>query len=349
MSGGVDSSVAALLLKEQGYSVVGAYIKTWLNEEDVFAHCPWQDEIEDARTVAEIIGIEFKVINLIGDYRESVVQYLIEGYRNGLTPNPDVICNRDIKFGSFLKAARAESFEGVATGHYCRRIVNRDESCDLWEGADKNKDQSYFLALISQHQLRHALFPLGDLNKRTVRQIAHENSLPTADKKDSQGICFLGKVRIANFLENFIPDQRGEIVDIGGRVLGNHRGLHRYTLGQRKGIRIPSNTDSEAYVVVAKDLERNRLTVAFDRSSSPGLYRRDCLLRSINFLNEAVSESRRLLAKPRYRDPSSTVVYTPLKNGTAKIVFDQPQRALAPGQVCALYDGEKLLGGGIYQ
>lgn len=348
MSGGVDSSVAALLLRESGVPVAGAYLKTWLNEEEVLGDCPWQDEIEDARAVAEIIGIEFQVINFIKEYRQSVVDYLVEGYRSGRTPNPDVMCNRRMKFGALLQWARRHGFDGIATGHYCRKRVNPDGSCDIVEGADPNKEQSYFLAKLTQQQVLRAHFPIGDLMKPSVREIARRNRFPNADKKDSQGICFLGKVKISKFLGQFIPDSEGDIVDLSGRKLGLHRGLHRYTLGQRKGIEIPSNTDGEAYVVVAKDLERNRLTIAFDRPTTPGLHRRDSLLEDLNFLNRPVVRPRRVLAKPRYRDPSTPATLEPQRDGRARILFDYPQRALAPGQVCALYEGIRLLGGGDY-
>lgn len=348
MSGGVDSSVAALLLRKRGFEVAGAYLKTWLKEEDVLGHCPWQSEIEDARAVAEIIGIKFRVINFIKEYRESIVDYLVKDYRSGRTPNPDMMCNRKIKFGVLLKWASRHGFAGVATGHYCRKRVNPDGSCDILEGADPKKEQSYFLAKLTQEQVRRAHFPIGKLMKLSVREIARRNRFPNADKKDSQGICFLGKVKISEFLGQFIPECEGDIVNLSGRKLGRHQGLHRYTLGQRRGIGIPSNTDGEAYVVVAKDLERNRLTVAFDRPTTPGLHGRDFLLENLHFLNRPIEKTHKIFAKPRYRDPSTPATLEPLENGHARIVFNYPQRALAPGQVCALYDSEKLLGCGDY-
>lgn len=348
MSGGVDSSVAALLLKEQGYEVAGAYMKTWMNEEEVFGDCPWLQDIEDARAAAETIGIDFEVVNFIGDYRERVVHYMVEGYRRGVTPNPDVMCNREMKFGVFLDYAREKGFEGVATGHYCRKRENANGSCDLVEGADKNKDQSYFLAMVRQEQLQRAFFPIGELPKPEVRRIARAHGLPNADKKDSQGICFLGKVRIADFLGNYIPDSPGDVVNPAGKVLGKHQGLHRFTLGQRKGIGIPSNTDNEAYVVVGKDLEKNRLIVAFDKAESPGLYTEKVRLHHLSFLNRKITGAQKLLSKPRFRDPSTPVKFVPTGEKEAEVHFNEAQRALAPGQVCALYDNEVLLGGGIY-
>ncbi len=348
MSGGVDSSVAAILLEEQGYDVTGAYIKTWMNEDRIAAHCPWQEELDLARRVAEIIGIDFRLVNLIGDYREKVVHYLVDGYRSGVTPNPDVMCNREIKFGRFLHNALEEGYDGIATGHYCRKIENDVGTFSLLEGHDKNKDQSYFLALISQFQLRHAIFPLGELDKEEVRRIARNRMLPNADRKDSQGICFLGRVRVNEFLREFIPDNPGDIVSLSGTFIGTHKGLHRYTLGQRKGIGIPSNTDRESFVVVAKKQQENQLIVGFDKPSTTGLYGNHFRLKDLSYLNELPRPSHALLAKPRYRDPSTPVLLRRTGQRKAEIEFETSQRALAPGQICALYDGERLLGGGVY-
>jgi tRNA-specific 2-thiouridylase len=201
LSGGVDSSVAALLLKRQGHDLAGAYMKNWINEDNVIGHCPWQQDIEDAQRVADQIGIEFQVVNLMHDYRERIVQYLLDGYARGLTPNPDVMCNREIKFGVLRAWAKDHGFGAVATGHYARRIENPDGRCDLLEGVDKNKDQSYFLALLEQAQLRDARFPIGHLEKPELRRLAREAGLATAEKKDSQGICFLGKVKFSEFIK----------------------------------------------------------------------------------------------------------------------------------------------------
>jgi tRNA-specific 2-thiouridylase len=246
MSGGVDSSVAALLLRQQGVSVQGAYMKNWINEEEVLGDCPWQQDIEDARAVAESLGVPFRVVNLMDAYRSKVVAYLLQGYESGVTPNPDVMCNREIKFGVFLEYARAQGFNAVATGHYARRRQRVDGSWDILEGLDKSKDQSYFLALLRQEQIAAARFPVGDLHKSEVRQLAAQRTLVTATKKDSQGICFIGNVRMADFLRAFVPDKPGPIKNLTGALLGAHRGLHLYTLGQRRGIGVPSNTPSEA-------------------------------------------------------------------------------------------------------
>ena len=349
LSGGVDSAVAAWLLKEQGYEISGAYIRTWMNEEMPLADCPAQQDIEDSRAVAMHLGIDYEIVNLVNEYREHVVNYLVDGYQRGITPNPDIMCNREMKFGTFLDYALEAGFDGIATGHYVRKLSNGDGSQDLLEGLDKNKDQTYFLALLRQAQIEKALFPVGELKKPRVRAIALEQNLPNATKKDSQGICFLGDMNISRFLEHYIEDKPGNIVNPEGKVLGQHRGLHRYTTGQRRGIGVPSNTDNEFYVVTGLDMERNELIVAFDQIDSPGLFTSEVEVYGLSFLNRPVTKPCRLLAKPRYRDPSQTITYTPIDNNRAKVTFDEPQRALSPGQILALYDGDQLLGGGFYK
>jgi tRNA-specific 2-thiouridylase len=386
MSGGVDSSVAALLLQQQGYEVVGAYMKNWINEDNVVGDCPWQRDIEDARAVADHIGIEFRVVNLMREYRARIVDYLLDGYSRGLTPNPDIMCNREIKFGVFRAWAKDNGFDAVATGHYARRIaVNDSESrmadralersdgasntpdnpqseirnLQLLEGADKNKDQSYFLALLSQEQLRDARFPIGHLTKPELRAIAREAKLPTADKKDSQGICFIGEVKMSDFLRAYVPDAPGPIIRAtDGRELGRHRGLHFYTLGQRKGIGIPSNTENEAYVVVGKRAGDRALLVAFDHPDAPGLFQRAVRVHSLSWIGNPITTSCRLEGRVRYRDPRVAIEFMPddagmagepgNMGGTASITFDEPQRGLASGQVIAFHRGEQLIGGGIY-
>ncbi len=369
LSGGVDSSVAALRLKSQGHDIVGAYMKNWINEDNVIGHCPWMQDIEDARAVADRIGIEFRVVNLMQDYRRLVVDYLLDGYQRGLTPNPDVMCNREMKFGVFAKYAKAEGFAAVATGHYARRVeagpsVPRVATSDsmprgtdgpasnkyaLLEGADKNKDQSYFLALLSQAQLAAARFPIGDLTKPELRALAADAHLPTAAKKDSQGICFIGEVKMADFLKTYVPDHPGPIVRAtDGKVIGEHRGLHYYTIGQRRGIRIPSNTDDKAYVVTGKRAADHALLVAFDGPDAPGLWTGECRVHSVSFIGDPVAETRRIECRVRYRDPRVFIEFAPGPERTAAVKFEQPQRALASGQIMALYDGERLLGGAVF-
>jgi len=362
MSGGVDSSVAALLLKQQGFAVVGAYMKNWINEDNVIGDCPWMRDIEDARAVAAQIGIEFRVVNLMDDYRRLIVDYLLDGYQRGLTPNPDVMCNREMKFGVFARYAQSEGFSALATGHYARRVAvttfasaptvtggNSSEDFALLEGLDPNKDQSYFLALLSQEQLRFARFPIGHLTKPELRAIAADAGLATAAKKDSQGICFIGEVKMADFLTAYVPEHPGPIVRAtDGKVLGGHRGLHYYTIGQRRGIRIPSNTDDKAYVVTGKRAEDHALLVAFDGPDAPGLWTTECRVHSLGFIGEPIVTPRRIECRVRYRDPRVFVQFVPTENGMARVKFEQPQRALAPGQIMALYDGERLLGGAVF-
>jgi tRNA-uridine 2-sulfurtransferase len=282
-------------------------------------------------------------------YRSKVVQYLLRGYEAGITPNPDVMCNREIKFGVFLEYAREQGFNAVATGHYARRRQRADGSWDILEGVDKGKDQSYFLALLRQEQIAAARFPVGDLQKSEVRRLASEHGLVTATKKDSQGICFIGNVRMTDFLRAFVPDKPGPIKNLSGALLGSHRGLHLYTLGQRRGIGVPSNTLAEAYVVVEKRLATNELIVAFDRPDSRGLYASRCRIGALSFTNEKVASFSTIQVKPRYRARAVSVRFESIAEDSAILEFTEPQRALTPGQICALYDGEMLLGGGVFE
>ena len=307
LSGGVDSSVAALLLREAGHAVAGAYMKNWINEDGVIGDCPWEEDIADARRSAERIGIDFQVVNLMRDYRERIVQYLLDGYAQGLTPNPDVRCNREIKFGVFGAWARDQGYDAVATGHYARK-----DGDQLYEGADKNKDQSYFLALLAPAQIRAARFPLGGLTKPEVRRRAREAGLGNAGKKDSQGICFIGEVKMADFLRAHVPDRPGPIVRAGdGRELGRHRGLHYYTLGHRKGIGVPSNTDRQAYVVVGPRAADHALLVAFDQPDAPGLFQREIRVHGLSWTGEPVTTARPLEGRVRYRDPRVPLEFIP--------------------------------------
>ncbi len=349
LSGGVDSAVSAALLKEQGYDVSGVYVRTWEHEKDLLSDCPGAQDLRDARRVAEIIDIPFSVVNFIEFYHDNVVLPMVEGYKNGITPNPDILCNREMKFGALLKYAEDKNFSALATGHYCRRRKLLNSEAELWEGLDKNKDQSYFLARITKEQLEKARFPLGEIEKTEVRKLAKQFNLPVAEKKDSQGICFLGKVKIADFLSNFLEDSPGEIVTVSGRVVGEHRGLHRYTLGQRRGIGVPSNQDHENFVVTGKNQLLNQLIVAFEDENEPTLWGSSYEIESLSFLTDFSSNQKiEILGKARYRDPSVPLLYRGLNQNRAEIVFEKPQRALTPGQVLALYDGERLLGGGTY-
>ncbi len=349
LSGGVDSAVAALLLKQQGFDVAAAYMKNWINEDGVIGDCPWEQDITDARAVAEHLGIEFEVVNLMRDYRSQVVDYLLREYAQGLTPNPDVMCNREIKFGVFRRWARERGFSAVATGHYAQRRFSTEHGWELWEGADRNKDQSYFLALINQEQLQEARFPIGHLEKPALRELARQAGLPNADKKDSQGICFIGQVKMQDFLRAYVPDRPGPIVRVDdGRRLGTHAGLHYYTLGQRRGIRIPSNTDHKAYVVVGKRGEDNALLVAFDEPRAPGLFTESVRVRHLQWLGSPPTSSVALEGRVRYRDPRVALHFTPESEGSGHVRFAEPQRGLAQGQILAFYQGPRLIGGGVY-
>ncbi len=366
LSGGVDSSVAALLLRDAGTPIEAAYMKNWVNEDNILGDCPWEQDIADARRVADQLGIPFRVVNLMEEYRDKVVAYLLDGYTRGLTPNPDVMCNREIKFGVLRQWALDNGFSSVATGHYARRVrlpapaghcqskidngSDRPGSWALVEGADPNKDQSYFLAMLSQEQLRDALFPVGDLLKPDLRALAKRAGLATAEKKDSQGICFIGKVKMADFLRAYVPDAPGPIVRADdGRVLGEHRGLHFYTLGQRKGIRIPSNTDGKAYVVVGKRSSDRALLVAFDAAEAPGLFTREVIVHGLRWNTPTPPcGALELEGRVRYRDPRVHLSFETTGPDTARIVFAEPQRGLASGQILALHDGPRLLGGCVY-
>ena len=349
LSGGVDSAVAAALLVEQGHEVAAGYMKNWINEEGIPGDCPWQQDIEDAHAVARKLGIEFRVIDLIDSYRARIVDHLIEGYRSGVTPNPDVWCNREMKFGVFLDYALGQGFERVATGHYARRRDLAGGMPAILRGADPNKDQSYFLSLMTPRQVGHAMFPTGELLKPEVREVARRFDLPVAAKKDSQGICFLGQVKMSDFLRHYVPDNPGEIVDTEGRVMGAHRGLHLYTLGQRKGHGVASPREGMAYVVVGKDLANNRLIVGWDVPQSAGLYAKSCIVGTLSSINEPVASFKRVEAQPRYRSRAEPAAVEDLGSGRIRITFATPQRAIAPGQICAFYDGGRLLGGGVFE
>ncbi len=365
MSGGVDSSVAAALLVRDGHDVHGVYMKNWINEENIIGHCPWEEDIVDAEAVAKQLGIPFRVVNLMTEYREKVVKYLLEGYQAGITPNPDVMCNREMKFGVLWEWAQEHGFEGIATGHYARkkfavrgsRFAVSDNSKQrtengepaIYRGADPNKDQTYFLAMMQPHQVRIAQFPIGHLLKPELRDLAREFGLKTSEKKDSQGICFIGEVKMEDFLRTFVPDKPGPIVNLEGKVLGEHRGLHLYTLGQRKGHGVASPLHKQAYVVVAKRPQTNELVVAIESADTPLLWARKAVLHSISSTGAPLHDERLLQAQPRYRCPAGDAIFRPLSDGRAALEYQEPQRALTPGQICALYDGERLLGGAVFE
>lgn len=348
LSGGVDSSAAAALLLEQGYEVSAAYMKNWINEDNILGDCPWQQDVEDASAVAAQLGIPFEVVNLMDAYKSRIVDYLLQGYEEGITPNPDVMCNREIKFGVFREWAKTKGFDTVATGHYARSRVGAGGQREILTGRDPNKDQTYFLAMMKPDQVQAARFPIGELLKPEVRAVAERFGLPTAAKKDSQGICFIGQIKMSDFLSTYLPDEPGKIVSQSGEVLGEHRGLHFYTLGQRKGIGVPSNVFKKSYVVVEKRKASRELVIAFDELETPNLYSNSCVIRQLSFTGNPITTPCQIQARPRYRAKSVDISYTPLEDGAARIEWMAPQRAIAKGQICALYDQETLLGGGIY-
>lgn len=349
LSGGVDSSVAAALMVEQGHEVVGGYMKNWINADDLPGDCPWENDVEDAHAVAKKLGIEFRVVDLIDQYQARIVDYLLEGYRSGITPNPDVYCNREMKFGVFLDYALSQGFEYVATGHYARKRDRADGSADILRGADTNKDQSYFLALMEQHQAKRALFPCGEMLKPEVRAVAERFDLPTAKKKDSQGICFIGNVKMSDFLRHYVPDRPGDIITVAGEKVGRHKGLHLYTLGQRKGHGVASPRDGVAFVVVGKNLEKNQLIVGYNEEDTPGLFTSECIVGSVSWVNKPVISQRKIEAQPRYRAKGEPVMVTPRDDGKLAVSFVRPQRAITPGQICAFYENGVLLGGGVFE
>lgn len=354
MSGGVDSSVAAALLLEQGHEVVGAYMKNWINEEGLPGDCPWEEDIRDARAVADHLGIELRILSLMDAYSERVVDYMLKGYREGVTPNPDVMCNREMKFGVFREFALEQGFDSIATGHYARLRNSGEEmdsDVDVLRGFDSNKDQTYFLALLQQSQIRDAMFPIGNLPKMEVRNEAERLKIPVAQKKDSQGICFMGQIKMVDFLRHYIPDNPGDIVTLDNQRVGEHQGLHLYTFGQRKGLRVSSAVFGKAYVVVDKRPDTNELVVAFDEPETPRLYASRCRVTSISLTNRPLSEAENLSAQPRYRCPSCEIDILDAESDNTELMieFSEPQRALTPGQICAFYDGEVLMGGGMFK
>jgi tRNA-specific 2-thiouridylase len=350
MSGGVDSAVSAMLLKNQGHEVESVYVRTWEHEEDLLGDCPGAKDLQDAKLVSEKLNIPFRVVNYTEFYRREVVLPMVNGYADGITPNPDILCNKQMKFGALMNYAKEQGFDALATGHYCIQKFNESNTVELWEGMDKNKDQSYFLARLSNEQIRFARFPIGQLEKTTIRKLAHSADLPVANKKDSQGICFLGKVKVPEFLSHFIEDNPGDIVDQHRKKLGKHKGLHRYTLGQRRGIGVPSNMDHENFVVTGKDETRNELIIALERPDEPTLWGKNYGLENVQFLDSELATQTEifLLGKARYRDPSTQIHLIQKEPNSWIVQFKHEQRALTPGQVLAFYRGEQLIGSGIY-
>lgn len=387
LSGGVDSSVTAYLLKEQGYKVIGLFMKNWHDDSvTISKECPWLEDSNDALIVAEKLGIPFQTVDLSAQYKERIVDYMFREYEKGRTPNPDVLCNREIKFDVFMKIAMQLGADYVATGHYCRKgvIKNEDgtETYQLLAGADANKDQSYFLCQLSQEQLAKTLFPIGELQKPEVRKIAAENDLITADKKDSQGLCFIGKVRLPEFLQQKLRPKKGVIVEVpalleqygstipqfnskleelayyaekphydltDGKVVGEHQGAHYFTKGQRKGLDVGGT--KEPLFVIETDVDQNVIYTGQGKSH-PGLYRRTLFVNNDELhwvradLALEVDQTMEVMARIRYRQPLQKATLYRVDAGLY-VDFVEKQSAITEGQFVAWYIGEELVGSGV--
>lgn len=345
MSGGVDSSVAAILLKEQGYEVIGVFMKNW-DEEDENGVCMADEDYKDVVSVAEQLGIPYYSINFVKEYWERVFEYFLSEYRLARTPNPDVMCNKEIKFKAFLEYAEKLGADYIATGHYARLVEDENGQKIMLKGIDDNKDQTYFLSGLTQKQLEKVLFPLGDYKKSEIREIAKKYDLKTANKKDSTGICFIGERNFNEFLSKYIPAQKGNIVDINGKQLGIHNGLMYYTIGQRKGIGLGNSKDGtgEPYFVVDKKLETNELVVA--QGDDKLLYSKGLIANNFNFIN-SIEFPFECGVKFRYRQKDVKAVITKINDEEYRIDFEEPQRAVTLGQIAVIYNGDICLGGGI--
>lgn len=390
LSGGVDSSVAAYLLKKQGYDVVALFMINWKETTGTLSgSCPWEEDIIVAELVAKKLKIPFHWVDFSEQYRKKVVDYMFDEYQKGRTPNPDILCNREIKFDLFLNKAKELGADYIATGHYCRHEIiniNNKDVHRLLAGLDKNKDQSYFLCQLSQEQLKEVLFPVGDLTKEKVRKIAAELNLPSSHKKDSQGICFIGKVSLPDFLKQKLLPKEGVIIEIPenyfayieynkllppfeninnekikklakaykydmnhGKVVGKHRGAFYYTIGQNKGLNIGGRPESS--FVIGIDVERNVLYTGVGKNH-PGLFRYGLFIRNeeIHWLREDLKmkpgESRNYLVRIRYRQPLEKAMLYSSNEGMY-IIFENPQRGITPGQYAAWYDNDELIGSGV--
>ncbi|MEM9390792.1 MAG: tRNA 2-thiouridine(34) synthase MnmA [Bacteroidota bacterium] len=389
MSGGVDSSVAAYLLKEQGYEVIGMFMKNWHDDSvTISKECPWLEDSNDAMIVAQNLGIPFKAIDLSKEYKERIVDYMFDEYQKGRTPNPDVLCNREIKFDIFLKAAMRLKADFIATGHYCRKDtieVNGIEMHRLLAGKDNNKDQSYFLCQLTQEQLSKALFPIGELTKPEVREIAKEIGLVTADKKDSQGLCFIGKVRLPEFLQQKLEPKKGTVIEVpangrifennpidlalngaasatlkslsepfhysvdDGQKVGEHNGAHYYTIGQRKGLNIGGTP--EPLFIIDTDTKENVIYTG-QGENHPGLYRKGLFIAKEEMhwvrpdLALKVGDSKEYQVRIRYRQALEAATLFMREDGLY-LIFNRPQKAIAAGQFAVWYDGDELVGSGV--
>ena len=382
LSGGVDSSVAAYLLKEQGYEVIGMFMRNWHDESVTLSdECPWIDDSNDALLIAEQLNIPFQVIDLSKEYKEKIVDYMFNEYEAGRTPNPDVLCNREIKFDVFLKAAMDLGADYVATGHYCRRIDHSDGTVGLLAGKDPSKDQSYFLCQLNQEQLQKSLFPIGELLKSEVREIAKKIGLLTADKKDSQGLCFVGKISLPQFLQQKLKSKQGEVIEIPssekqllayqdievipenveqlaqpfvfqkemGVNVATHQGAHYYTIGQRKGLQI-GGRPLPSFVIGIDTV--NNLVFSGQTDEHPGLNKHALFIKNeeVHYINLkyrlVVGKTKEMMVRVRYRQALQPATLIQKEEGLY-ILFQQKQRGITPGQFAAWYDSEELIGSGV--
>jgi tRNA-specific 2-thiouridylase len=386
LSGGVDSSVAAYLLQQQGYEVIGLFMKNWHDDSVTISNeCPWLEDSNDALLVAEKLGIPFQTVDLSEEYQEKIVDYMFNEYEKGRTPNPDVLCNREIKFDVFMKIAVSLGADYVATGHYCQKSeieVNGETVYQLKAGADTNKDQSYFLCQLSQEQLSKSLFPIGELTKPEVREIAAQMDLITAEKKDSQGLCFIGKVRLPEFLQQKLQPKDGIIIQIDkndsiynsenqvglsieenlkeaarkipytpqmGKVVGKHQGAHYFTTGQRKGLNVGGTTDP--LFIIATNVETNTIYTGLT-SQHPGLFKKALRIEKeeVHWIRKdlalANGETMEVMARIRYRQPLQSATLHQFENGMY-VAFDEPQSAITEGQFVAWYLADELVGSGV--
>ena len=344
LSGGVDSSVSALLLKQAGYDVTGVFIKVWQPD---FISCNSKEDRLDAMRVAAHLGISFRTLDLEKEYKKGVVDYMLSEYKKGNTPNPDVMCNKEVKFGAFLKYALKEGADFVATGHYAQNIFNKKTGLyELHKGIDDNKDQSYFLWTLTQKELARTIFPVGVYEKEKVREIAGKSGLITATKKDSQGLCFIGKVDIKEFLKHYIKEKAGKVVDKAGNVLGKHRGTTFYTLGERHGFNVTKKTPHDApYYVIGKNIKENKLIVS---NKSPKKENGKIITsEKLNFINSLPKPGENLKARVRYREKLFKCKILSIQKGKLKIAVESGAETATSGQSLVLYRGAECIGGGV--
>lgn len=350
MSGGVDSSVSAYLLLQQGYQVEGLFMKNW-EEDDNEQYCAAADDLKDAQSVADKLGIELHTINFAAEYWDNVFEYFLAEYKSGRTPNPDIMCNKEIKFKAFLEFA-AEELEAdyIATGHYVRRR-NHDGHWQMLRGLDDNKDQSYFLYTLGEEHIAQTLFPIGDIEKPRVREIAQQQGLITHDKKDSTGICFIGERKFTEFLAQYLPAQPGIIETAQGQEIGQHQGLMYHTLGQRKGLLIGGMKEfgEQPWYVVDKDMQRNVLIVG-QGADHPRLFSTGLVANQLHWVDrKGPASTLRCTVKTRYRQQDIDCTLTPSADGSLEVIFDTPQKAVTPGQSAVFYAQDICLGGGIIE